>query len=150
MNTRVEFTSTAFPKYVNEDEETVNPNRWGKRLAEFVRDHLPDYGVQTDVILCEDWGWLVFIKHPEFPVWIGCGPLDDFENEEIDTDAAGAMTQGDAASATRFCLFVTAEPGFFRQLFKRFDTTSAVAEVVTALDKMVSDRNEFQEIVWSD
>ena len=141
MNTRVEFRSTAFPKYETEDEEIVNPNRWGKRLAEFVRDNLPSYGVATGNMVCEDWGWLVNTTNEEFPLWVGCGPLDDFtESGEVTGDS----------SATAFCLFVTAEPSFFKKLFKRIDTGPPVTKVVAALEKMVSDRDEFEEIEWGD
>ena len=45
------FSSRAFPKYENEDDETVNARCWGKRLAEFIRDGLPRYGVETADIL---------------------------------------------------------------------------------------------------
>lgn len=78
MHTRVEFKSAAFPKYANEDTELVNSHCWGKRLAEFIRDTLPQYGIDTEDILCEDWGWLVNLKHSPFPLWIGCGVVDIF------------------------------------------------------------------------
>ncbi|MFN0128220.1 MAG: hypothetical protein ACKV19_16215 [Verrucomicrobiales bacterium] len=149
MNTRVEFKSSAFPKYENEDEETVNPNRWGKRLAEFVRDNLPSYGVGTQDILCEDWGWLVNTKNDEFPVWIGCGPLDDFADGDDEADPSPA-SQASSSDLTEFCVFVTAEPSFFKKLFKRIDTAPAVAKVVEALEKMIADREEFQDAEWSE
>ena len=138
MKTRVEFKSSAFPKYENEDEEIVNTNRWGKRLAEFVRDHLPQYGVETENVLCEDWGWLVYTKSDEFPVWIGCGPMDDFEEEG--THESGTQTE--------FCMFVEAEPGFFKKLFKKVDTKPAVSKVVAAIRRMIEDRPEFESVEW--
>ena len=150
MNTRVEFRSAAFPKYENEDEETVNPNRWGKRLAEFLRDHLPDYGVETEDILCEDWGWLVNTKNDDFPVWIGCGPLDD-EFPESDEEEASDLPEKsgpDGGKSTEFGVFVTAEPSLFKKLFKKIDTAPAVAVVVAALEKMMAAREEFEGAEW--
>ena len=147
MNTHVEFKSNAFPKYENEGEETLNANRWGKRLAEFVRDNLPSYGVATKNIICEDWGWLVNTTNNEFPVWIGCGPVDVFSEDEAESPTT---SKGDNPEMTEFCLFVTAEPSFFKRLFKGIDTAPAVSTVVAALEKMTTDRDEFQEIVWSE
>ena len=147
MNTRVEFWSSAFPKYENEDEEIINANRWGKRLAEFVRDNLPNYGVATENIICEDWGWLVYTSNDEFPLWIGCGPLDDF-SESGEVTGSARVRAGDS-SVTAFCLVVTAEPRFFKKLFKRIDTGPPVSKVVKALERMVSARDEFEDIEWS-
>jgi len=118
MNTRVEFKSSAFPKYANEDEETVNPDRWGKRLVEFIRDNLPRYGVTTEDILCEDWGWLVYTKNDEFPIWIGCGAVDVFSDYHEETEPS-STAQGHSSEMTQFCVFVTAEPSFFKKLFKK-------------------------------
>lgn len=149
MNPHVEFRSSAFPKYENEDEETVNSNRWGKRLAEFVRDHLPSYGVATGDILCEDWGWLVFTTNDEFPLWIGCGPIDEVA-ETGELRGSQGTDFCDVPPKTAFCMFVAAEPSIFKRLFKRIDTTSSVSKVVAALRQMVSERDEFQEVQWTD
>ena len=99
MQTRVEFKSRAFLKYPNEDEETVNETRWGKCLAEYVRDNLPNYGLPTEDILCEYWGWLVYVHNEDFPLWIGCSPMEDFVDEPPKAD-----------DLIEFSLFVTAEP----------------------------------------
>ena len=147
MNTRVEFKSSAFPKYENEDDQTVNSGRWGKRLAEFVRDNLPNYGVSTENIRCEDWGWIVNTTNDEFPVWIGCGPMDVVLDSEEESESR-TISEGDSPELTDFCLFVTAKPSFFKKLFKRIDTAPAVAKVVAALEEMVTDRDEFQDAVW--
>ena len=143
MRSRAEFQSAAFPKYPNESGEIVNQNCWGKRLAEFVRDTLPHYGVITEGISCEDWGWMVDLKHEAFPLWIGCGVMDeDDENtEEGDEEEEASHTTHSSSpgSPTEFVIFVTAEPGFFQKLFKKVDTGPAITEVVTALERMMAD-----------
>ena len=154
MHSHVEFRSSAFPKYELEDEETVNLLCWGKRLAEFVRDTLPAYGIPTEDILCEDWGWLVSIRHEAFPLWIGCGAIDDGDEcGEMDEEVAEAPMrverEVDAPLITEFRLFVVAEPGWLKKLFKKVDTTPAVAKVVAALEKMIADHAEFQDPQWS-
>ena len=139
MQTHVEFKSRAFPKYPNEDEETVNETRWGKRLAEYVRDNLPKYGVQTEDILCEDWGWLVNTKNDAYPLWIGCGPVDDSDEEE--------PKDGDLIA---FALFVAAEPSFLKRLFKKVDTTPGIVKVTQALRTMMAASHDFESPEWSD
>jgi hypothetical protein len=145
MITRVEFKSAAFPKYENEDSETVNPGRWGKRLAEFVRDNLPKHGVGTTDIICEDWGWLVNTNHAEFPVWIGCGTLEEVVESE---DGADSLRSDNSNSLTEFTLFITAEPSFFQRIFKRVDTTQAVQRTVAALQSLIESTPEIVETSW--
>lgn len=139
MQTRVEFKSRAFPKYPNEDEEIVNETRWGKRLAEYVRDNLPKHGVPTEDILCEDWGWLVYIKNDAYPLWIGCGPVDDSDEEVPKSDGL-----------IDFALFVVAEPKFFQRVFKKVDTTPEIKKVTEALRAMIAFCPDFEFPEWSD
>lgn len=149
MKRRVEFKSTAFPKYEREDEETVNAHCWGKRLAEYVQATLPSYGVQTEDILCEDWGWLVHVKHEAYPLWIGCGVMDesDADEEESEFPTEQRVTNG----LTDFVLFVEAEPGFFASLFKRVDTKPAVEPVLRGIEAMMAAEPEkFIFPVWEE
>ena len=150
MDTRVEFKSTAFPKYGDEDVELINVNRWGKRLAEFVRDNLPKYGISTSSMHCEDWGWLVTVPNDEFSLWIGCGTMDDASTLGVQPDSPTRSESDRDAAMTEFCLFVQAESGWFKKLFKQIDTTPAVSRVVKALHEMVADHDEFQDVVWGE
>ena len=150
MDTRVEFSSTAFPKYVNEDDELINVNRWGKRLAEFVRDNLPSYGIPTGKIHCEDWGWSVTVPNDEFSLWIACGPRDNASTLGAQPNIPAMSASESGATVTDFCLFVQASPSWFKKLFKQIDTNPAVSSVVEALHKMVADHDEFQNVVWGE
>ncbi len=158
MNARVEFKSSSFPKYENEDAETINANLWGKRLAEYLRDQLPNHGVKTEGILCEDFGWIVEIEHEQFPVFIGCGIIDDESDyDEDDDDASGIKPKAPEPVATdgpppltEFAIFVAAEPGFFKSLFKKVDTKPVVSKLVTALKALMSGNDHFQDVVWDD
>lgn len=141
MKTTVNFRSKAFPKYPNEDDEIVNANCWGKRLAEFIRDGLPRFGVQTNGILNEDWGWLVSTKNDTFPLWIGCGPVDD---------SAGEDGGGQADGTTEFVVFVAAEPGFLQRLLKRVDTKPALERTAAALGRLLESSADIADVVWSD
>lgn len=151
MRTQVEFLSAAFPKYPNEDAELVNSNCWGKRLAEFIRDSLPQHGIDTKDILCEDWGWLVNVKHEPFPLWIGCGIMDEFSEDDVDDNLKDTLPRQSSSSTealTQFSVFITAQPGFFRNLFKKVDTKPAVQKVVSALEKLISESPTFRNVHW--
>lgn len=151
MNTRVEFKSAAFPKYSNEDAELVNSNCWGKRLAEFVRDGLPKHGIQTEDILCEDWGWLVNVKNPDFPLWIACGVQDEFSDEDSEgVDEIPQSTPSGDSGVTQFCVFVTAEPNLIQRWFKRVDTKPAVQKVVEGLRGLLKSCPDIQEATWTE
>lgn len=147
MKTTVNFKSKAFPKYPNEDDEIVNANCWGKRLAEFIRDGLPRFGVQTTGILNEDWGWLVSTKNDAFPLWIGCGPVDDSAEEDGEGQTAGAMQ---ADEATEFVVFVAAEPGLFQRLLRRVDTRPALEQATGALGRLLESSPDITDVMWSD
>lgn len=147
----VAFKSDAFPKYPNEDEETINPSRWGKRLAEFVRDNLPSYGVETEGVLCEDWGWLVGVVNPAYSLWIGCGPIDDDSQYQQPKESEGAMEapQLSGIGMVEFSMFVVAEPGLLKRLFRRIDVAPGIARVVAAMESMLQESAEFHDVDWT-
>lgn len=79
------------PQVPQRGDEIVNEHLWGKRLAEFVRDTLPQYGVQKENISSEDWGWMADIRHDAFPVWIGCGILDEPDGDDDEVEDGDAL-----------------------------------------------------------
>jgi len=74
ISTCIKFKSKKFPAYEGELESPYfEDGIYGKRLAEYLRDHLPDYGITVLHIDYEDWGWRVDIDHPsKANIWIGC------------------------------------------------------------------------------
>lgn len=164
----VEFKSASFPKYPNENEELVNDNCWGKRLAEYVNDHLPDYGVATNGFLCEDWGWLVLLEHADFPMFIGCGVMDDGDDEDSAVDdgedddhpshddpgkyAMPPSTQPKLPKGVNeFIMHVNAEPGFLKRLFRKVNTAPAVELAERAIQNMMAAAPDaFQDVKWTD
>jgi hypothetical protein len=153
MITRAEFKSAAFPKYPNEDAELVNSNCWGKRLAEFVRDSLPEHGIPTEDILCEDWGWLVHVKNHDFPLWIGCGVQDELSDSGGKTEDKGKASQTTPSGndgIIQFCIFVTAEPNLVQRWFKRVDTKPAVLKVVDGLRRLLEASPHIQDATWTE
>ena len=52
MRTHIEFQSSAFTEYQGEEQET-NPDRHGKRLAEYLHSSLANQGYETQEIYSE-------------------------------------------------------------------------------------------------
>jgi len=79
MRTHLEFHSAEFPAYPDE-EQIVNSGRYGKRLAEYLQKALKGFGIETLEIYSEDWGWVIPVRNDAFPLWVGCGNYEEFEN----------------------------------------------------------------------
>ncbi|MEQ1764421.1 MAG: hypothetical protein ABL984_14925 [Pyrinomonadaceae bacterium] len=129
MKTHVEFRSDLFPPYPGEEDE-INSGRWGKRLAEFIRDGLKERDFDVMDPFAEDWGWMVEIRNEAFPLWIGCGNIDG---------------EDDA-----FLSFIEPSKPFVRKLlFKKISTEADVTKLQTAFDSVLSSEPSIKEIRWS-
>jgi hypothetical protein len=129
MKTHVEFRSTAFPPLESEEDE-INPGRWGRRLAEYLKAEFEAEGVQTEEIYCEDWGVALPIKNAEFPLWIGCGNYEEYEDG--------------------FLCFIEPSKPFIRRLFRKIETATRVGEISVILDKILQKNPEVAEVRWWD
>jgi len=127
MKTQLEFRSTKFPPYEGEQEQ-INPGLWGKRLAEYLRQKLPGQGIETGEIYSEDWGWAVPVKNETFALWIGCGHQDGDDDE--------------------FLCFIEPSKPVIRKLFKKIDTTEAVAHLAKALDAILTSDPDIRDLRW--
>jgi hypothetical protein len=145
MNKQVIFKSAAFPKYPNEDDELINSNCWGKRLAEWVRDASPKQGIQTGDLDCEDWGWRVEVKNEAFPLAVCCGVMDEFDEE---TGELASAKEG-SDRLVQFTIFVAAEPTFIQRIFKRVKTEPAVAKIGDSLRALVESNPQITEVEWT-
>ena len=103
MRTHVEFRSDAFPAQPGEDEE-INPGRWGKLLAAFLRAELTKAGLVGGEPYAEDWGWEIPINNPEFGLFVGCGNYEEYPDG--------------------FLCFVDPSKPYIRKLFRKIDTTA--------------------------
>ncbi|CAG1021550.1 hypothetical protein IVG45_22330 [Methylomonas sp. LL1] len=116
MRTHLEFTSSDFPAYPGEEQE-INPGRFGKRLAEFLAQKLPEHGFSVSSIGTEDWGVMVELENDAFPLWIGCGNYEAFENG--------------------FLCFIEPSVPIVRKWFKKIETGSTVEKLATAIDAIL-------------
>ena len=129
MKTHVEFRSDKFPAYEGEEEQ-VNPDLWGRRLAEYLKHHLASEGIETGEPFPEDWGWCVPVVNDAFRLWIGCGHLQDH--------------------ADSYLVFVEPATPTVRRWFRKIDTTERVGAVVAALERVISRDPEIRDVVWRD
>lgn len=127
MRTHVEFKSKAFPAYPNEDGE-VNPGRWGKKLAEYLKTNLENYGFHAKPIYAEDWGWAIPIANLRFSLFVGCGNYSEYENG--------------------FLVFISPDKPFIQKLFKKISTVEVVNKLSEAIDTILRNNKDIFELKW--
>lgn len=130
MRTHVEFRSDRFPPYPGE-EDGVNPDLWGKRLAEYLKKALDERGITTDDIFAEDWGWVVPLQHEPFPMWLGCGHYQEYDDG--------------------YLVFIEpSKPTIRKGLFKKIDTTADIARIADTVDVILHADPKIHSIRWWD
>ena len=130
MRTHVEFRSNKFPSYEN-DVEGVNWNAgiYGKRLADYLVEKLPQHGIEVARHLAEDWGWYIEIKHDGgFTLSVGCGSYQEYENG--------------------FLCFVEPSKPLLRRWFKKIDVSSSINRTASALDSILTGDPEITALRW--
>ena len=127
MLTHVEFRSDNFPAYEGEEKE-INPDLWGKRLAEFLREKLLAEGFQTEALLVEDWGVRLNVINDGFRLWIGCGHYQEYPDG--------------------YLCFIEPHTPYVRRLFRKIDTRERVASLQLALDKILVEADGIREKHW--
>lgn len=120
--TRVEFRSDRFPPYQGEQ---VNPDLWGKRLAEFLCEKLPAAGFKTEGPRPEDWGWYIDVVNSGFRLWIGCGHYQEYPDG--------------------YLCFIEPNAPYIRKFFRKIDTRERVNALQRALDKILVESNGIRE-----
>jgi len=127
LRTQVEFRSSAFPAYENEEDE-INPGCWGKRLAEYLKGKFEEVGILTEEIYFEDWGVVLPLKNETFPLWIGCGHYREYPDG--------------------FLCFIEPRKPYVRRWFRKIDTTATVSHIADTLDKILRANPSISDIRW--
>ena len=129
MRTHIEFRSDKFPAYPGEQEK-INPDLWGQRLAEYLQIKLNEEGISTDEhIGFEDWGCELALVGTPFPIRIGCGRYQEYPNGYL-------------------CFITPSQPVIRKFLFKKIDTTSEVIRIADALDKILTSDPDIRDLRW--
>ena len=127
MRTHVEFLSTDFAPYEDEDEQ-INPGVFGKRLADFLAEGLSAHGFKVRCVGAEDWGWMVELENETFPLWIGCANYEEFENG--------------------FLCFIEPSKPYIRKWFKKIDTSSTVEPLASAIESLLLGSGKVSQLRW--
>ena len=127
MKTHVEFRSDRFPPYDSEEQQ-VNPDLWGKRLAEYLEQRLPAEGITTRGIGAEDWGWIVFVENDSFDLWVGCGHQHGDDDELL--------------------CFIHPDKPMVRRWLRRIDTTDGIERLAEALDRILRADPDVHDLCW--
>jgi hypothetical protein len=124
------FKSSRFDIEPGEDEET-NPRRYGRQLATWLKSQFEGLGYNVEEVFGDDWGWCVMCQREPFSLWVGCG-------NQIDLDTASeAHPASNASDVVRHC-FAVAEVSFFKRIFNKPDTTSALAKLDAELNRILA------------
>ncbi|WP_216901667.1 hypothetical protein [Synechococcus sp. CCY 9618] len=109
LSSFIRLRSSRFPILPGEDDELVNEGMYGKALAIYLTEKLPEKGYATAGYGCEDWGWWVGLAG--FPFTFGvCIYGRRWEDGDLD------LYVSDGAIAThrwswRTCRFIESGAG---------------------------------------
>lgn len=127
MRTNVEFRSGAFPPHPGEEEST-NPGRWGKGVAQYLRAELSARGFPGGEPRPEDWGWVVPIDNAEFDLWVGCGNYEEYPDG--------------------FLCFIEPSKPFVRRLLRKISTVDRIEALAAALDDALRSHSAVRDVRW--
>lgn len=127
METFVEFRSDRFPP-LDGEEELINPDLWGKRLADFLREGLRHHGFETKEPIAEDWGWVVPVVNKSFRLWIGCGRYQQYDDG--------------------FLCFIEPHQPFVWRFLKRLDTRERINALREAIDMLLIEEEGVRSKRW--
>jgi hypothetical protein len=108
----------------------VNSGRYGKQLASYLAQELPRHGYEVANVAHEDWGWRVDLKHESFPLWIGCGNYEEYEDG--------------------FLCFIEPSRPYVRRWFRRINTTEVVEALAQALEHVIACDRSTRQLRWWD
>lgn len=114
-----------FPAHENESAE-INPGRFGKRLAEFIKDNL----TKTEIIVADiyptDYSYELRLDGYKFKIYVLIGNIDG-ENDQ-------------------FLISIEPKKAFVRKLFKKISTEDSINKVYNAIRASISNNPEIEII----
>jgi hypothetical protein len=127
MRTHLEFRSTEFPPMPGEEGQ-INAGRYGRRLANLLSQELPQQGFEVTAVTPEDWGWRIDIESETFPLWIGCGNYEEYEDG--------------------FLCFIEPSRPWIRRRLMRVSTTTTVERLARAIDSILAGSGKADHMRW--
>jgi hypothetical protein len=125
--THVEFRSNKFPAFEGE-QDVINPDLWGKLLADFLREGLLSRGYDVGEPVPEDWGWMLHVPKQPFSMWIGCGHYQEYPDGFL-------------------CFIEPSKPYIWRSL-RRIKTVDTVKALQLAVDAVLVESAGIRSKKW--
>jgi hypothetical protein len=127
------FKSSKFEIEPGEDED-INPGIYGRQLAVWLKARLEENGYSVELI-DEDWGRCLMCSRDPFSLFVGCANMWDPN-----------LSHGLPPNKNEIVwhCFATAETPFWKRLFRRPDTTSAVAKLHEDLGRLLTAESQIQ------
>ena len=129
MNLRdhVRFRSPRF-RSLEPMAEQLNPGRYGKELATWTAEQLSRAGLIVSAPQEEDWGWYLTFGAPARKFFLGCGNVDDEEEQWL--------------------IFMHERPGFLNWLSGRTDDSEPKIRIVQTLEAALRAEPSVSEMEW--
>jgi hypothetical protein len=124
------FKSALFEIEPREDEE-INPRMYGRQLAAWLKSQLELRGYTVEPVIAEDWGRCLMCRREPFLLWVGCG-------NEVDYTTAQPGDPPPAKEDVVWVCFAEAEIPLWKRLFKRPDTSAALARLDSDLNGILA------------
>ena len=118
------FTSKLFAVESGEDEE-VNPGRYGRQLATWLKAQLEQRGYGVEPVINEDWGRCLMLSRDPFLLWVGCGNVDEAGEDPTDDKII-------------WHCFPAAEAPLLKRFFGKPETTAALSKLDAVLHDILS------------
>src|SRR5215469_107508 len=127
LRATVEFRSDAFPPRPGE-EERVNPGLWGEALVEYLAPALEARGFIVRGSFPEDWGYIIALDNPDYPLWVGCGNYQEHPDG--------------------FLCFISPPKPSIRRWFRKIETSARVDALAVALDDALKSHPSVHDLRW--
>jgi hypothetical protein len=125
------FKSSLFEIEPGEDEE-INPNVYGRQLANWLAGKLRGLGYDAKVIN-EDWGRCIMCMRDPVWLWSGCANMT--------LDFPDTPKERKKEEIVWHC-FITCQIPFWKRLFKRVDPEPFVKKLSDELSSLLSSESE--------
>ena len=100
----------------------------GEKVARLLAAQLPLYGFDVKDVFEEDWGWCVTLVNDAFPLWIGCGHYEEYDDGLL--------------------CFIEPRKPYIRRWLKRLSTTETVEKLAIAVEWVVQESGKAHHIRW--
>ena len=123
METEIHITTELFPAYSYEEDE-INPGRFGKKLAEFIKNLLIEKDIAVADLYSTDYSYELRLDQFQFKVYISIGNIDGELNE--------------------FLISINPKKEYIRKLFKKISTKETIQKIFKTIKDGIEDNPEIQ------